>query len=283
MTKKADKIDYGEEHLYQIIPKAIPETIQPKMHTSKFRHQVAQDNKFDKFANKTMGPAKVKVNTPENFLKKSDGSTAQMPRPPNSNNKYNCDSGFNRFERNHYLNALRNIPNKPEVPSQYETQGKINRSEVPKDFIKLNAVENITSVSKKAQEIYVDTNTGNKNSLNSSGLVPRYTLKSDFGQIPKYLAEKNQTIQQAQEEYDAYVKMKLEEDQLDCITSNEKTNILNGLKAKWEELHHQYQGISVVTDTAPKKNRKERLEASMSGLERDIALLERSRIYVEKN
>ena len=30
---------------------------------------------------------------------------------------------------------------------------------------------------------------------------------------------------------------------------------LDGLKKNWEELHLQYQGLSVVTDTAPKKAR----------------------------
>ena len=31
--------------------------------------------------------------------------------------------------------------------------------------------------------------------------------------------------------------------------------MLDGLKKNWEELHLQYQGLSVVTDTAPKKAR----------------------------
>lgn len=46
----------------------------------------------------------------------------------------------------------------------------------------------------------------------------------------------------------------------------------------WEELHHQYQGLSVVTDTAPKKARKERMEAEMKQLERDIETIEKHKI-----
>ena len=60
--------------------------------------------------------------------------------------------------------------------------------------------------------------------------------------------------------------------------------IIDGLKRNWEEIHHQYQGLSVVTDTAPKKNRKERMEAEMNQLERDIELLEKhSNIYIASN
>ena len=60
-----------------------------------------------------------------------------------------------------------------------------------------------------------------------------------------------------------------------------RQNIISGLKANWEEIHHQYQGLSVVTDTAPKKNRKERMEAEMDQLEKDIDLLEKhSKIYI---
>jgi hypothetical protein len=50
------------------------------------------------------------------------------------------------------------------------------------------------------------------------------------------------------------------------------------LKTNWEELHHQYQGLSVVTDTAPKKARKESLEAQMKQLERDIETMEKHKV-----
>ena len=96
----------------------------------------------------------------------------------------------------------------------------------------------------------------------------------------EYLQKRQATVKQAQEEYDAYVLEKMRNQSLQAIQQENKDEILSGLKAKWEELHHQYQGISVVTDTAPKKNRKERLEAQMSHLERDIALLERTKVYV---
>ena len=60
--------------------------------------------------------------------------------------------------------------------------------------------------------------------------------------------------------------------------------LLAGLKANWEELHHQYQGLSVITDTAPKKARKERMEAEMKQLEKDIELIEQhSKLYIAQS
>jgi len=260
------KVEYGDEHLITLVPREIPASTKPKIHQSKFRAQIANENNKSKFANKTMGPAKVNVRTPENFLKKSDGSTAQMPRP--------C------IEPNQTVQK----PKKPSVPrandSNYKNKSDQSQS---KDFISNNAIENINSVARKPQASYVDTKMGHRNDLLSSGLVPNYTLKKDFGKIPEYLKQRTAQIQQAQAEYDAYVAAQIQHDSLDAISSAQKTAILAGLKGKWEELHHQYQGISVMTDTAPKKNRKERLEAQMSNLERDIDLLERGDLYVTKN
>ena len=59
-----------------------------------------------------------------------------------------------------------------------------------------------------------------------------------------------------------------------------REELLTGLKKNWEVLHHQYQGLSVVTDTAPKKARKERMEAEMKQLERDIELIERHKVIL---
>ena len=272
--------EYGDEHLLHLIPTPDAQVVKPKMYKSKFRSDVANENKFEKFNNKTMGPAKVHVRTPENFLKKSDGSTAQMPRPPNSMNKYNCDS-----ERQNGRMATAVKERKPAVPTCGPSSSrKATDSSEAKNFIIANAVENITSVPRKPKQNYVDTNTGHANDLITSGLVPRFTNKPDFGKVPQYLEARNRITSQAQNDYENYVVQKMRQNSLAEISSTDKDDVLNGLKAKWEKIHHEYQGISVVTDTAPKKNRKERMEAQMSQLERDIDLLERNNfLYVARH
>ena len=66
-----------------------------------------------------------------------------------------------------------------------------------------------------------------------------------------------------------------------CAVCRER--LLAGLKANWQEMNHQYQGLSVVTDTIAKRTRKERLETEMQQLEKDIELVERHRcLYISQ-
>ena len=75
------------------------------------------------------------------------------------------------------------------------------------------------------------------------------------------------------------------------VPDAERAKILEGLKTNWKLLHHQYQGLryvnqlrngdlstacnlSVITDTIPKRNRKEMLEREMDILDKDIKQIE---------
>jgi len=58
------------------------------------------------------------------------------------------------------------------------------------------------------------------------------------------------------------------------MASQERDRLLEGLKTNWNFLHHQYQGLSVVMDTQPKRNRKEQLEREMAAIEKDIKMIE---------
>ena len=72
-----------------------------------------------------------------------------------------------------------------------------------------------------------------------------------------------------------HIRESLERGQMQKMSPEERESILEGLKQNWEKLHHEYQGLSVVTDTPAKKARKERMEAEMKQLEKDIELIER--------
>ena len=105
----------------------------------------------------------------------------------------------------------------------------------------------------------------------------------DYGEVPKYLERRKEDIAKAQQDYDAYVADHFRRGAMQCLSEQERNDILNGLKDNWEQLHHEYQGLSVVTDTAPKKNRKERMEAEMKQLERDIEMIEKHRVIYLSN
>ena len=65
------------------------------------------------------------------------------------------------------------------------------------------------------------------------------------------------------------------------LTDREHDEIMNGLKKNWEDTMLQYQCLPVVCDNLFRKNTKERLEAQLKNIERDIELFEKHKmIYV---
>ena len=105
----------------------------------------------------------------------------------------------------------------------------------------------------------------------------------DFGNTPKYIERRKEEIARAQDEYDQYVAEHFRRGAMHSLSEEERCSILDGLKTNWEKIHHEYQNLSVVTDTAPKKLRKERMEAEMKQLERDIEAIEKHKIIYLAN
>lgn len=58
---------------------------------------------------------------------------------------------------------------------------------------------------------------------------------------------------------------------------------LQGLKKNWEEVHKEFQSLSVFIDSIPKKIRKQRLEEEMKQLEHDIGVIEKHKIIYIAN
>jgi len=245
--------------IYNLIPQQAVEEKKNPRYTSKFRQEVKKEYGNNKGDYKTMGQAKVPVPTTENYLKKHSKEPQLPPK--------------GEF---HYVDEERKKPNVPPKEDQ-----PLMGLKTTKNFLTTNAVQSITQVPKKPEKIYVDTRKGDKNYLDPSGLEPRFTHKKEYGETPKYLVRRQEEMKRAQEEYNAYVAEHFRRGAMQQLSEAERQGILNGLKKNWEEIHDQYQGLSVVTDTAPKKNRKERMEAEMKQLERDIEAIERHRmIYI---
>jgi len=249
----------SEESIYNLIPREEIKHQKPPRHTSKFRGNVKEEVNTNKAEYKTMGQAKVPTRPPDNFLKKHE---KEPQLPDKSGFKYPDDES-----------------RRPAVPKQ--TDKPVMGLRTTKNFITQNAVENIMSVPKKPEKNFVDTRGGDKQALERSGMEPKYVHKKEFGKTPGYLSKRQEEMRRAQEEYDEYVAEHFRRGAMKQLSAEQRNEILQGLKHNWEEIHHQYQGISVVTDTAPKKNRKERMEAEMKQLERDIETLEKHKfIYI---
>lgn len=155
----------------------------------------------------------------------------------------------------------------PSVPRHDEAAPPMNLV-TSKNFVVANAVETILAAPKKVTQ-------GAKDYLN----------KEDFGKVPKYLTHiKNdiqaeydyiRTLQEAQREESA--------SQVKPLCAQEQQMLIEGLKAKWEAVNTEYQGQTHLTklDTVGKKARKEKYEAELSQIEKDIEKLNRKNILVD--
>ena len=93
--------------------------------------------------------------------------------------------------------------------------------------------------------------------------------------MPNYIIERKEETAKAREEYEAYMNEYLKRGALRTMSEEERKAIIQGLKQNWDELHHKFQSLSVVTDTIPKRLKKEKLEHYMKELEKDFDLLHR--------
>lgn len=252
---------YFAESVYSLIPREEVKPTKLPRYTSKFKDAVRKEAQQKIAAHKTLGPAKVDVPLPNEYLIKHSKEHRLPEKKPF---KYPDEK------------------KRPPVPSK--TEHPVMGIQTKKNFLHKNAVETIMAVPKKPQPIFVDTKKGDKYLLEASGLVPKYLKKKEYGTVPNYLIKKNKEIKQAQEEYDAYIEERLRQGAMKQLSDAEREDMLQGLKKNWEELHHEYQGLSVVIDTLPKKFHKEKLEMEMKQLEKDIDLFERhSIIYIANN
>jgi len=132
-----------------------------------------------------------------------------------------------------------------------------------KNFITANAVEAILAVP-KGSEI----------------TEPDYLKKADYGKVPGYLPLVKEEIARENEMIDQYVKEQMglnaPKEKIDEVGVEERQELIDQLKTKWDALNATYQKITHMTkiESFGLLKRKEVLEKELAQLEKDITLLE---------
>ncbi|KAG7231246.1 hypothetical protein INR49_012077 [Caranx melampygus] len=251
------------ESVYNHLPKEVVHPEKPPRYISKFRPTVSLESKSNKDAMRTMGPAKVKLPSPDKYLKKH----AKEPKLPE---KARCSA-----EGPHIYTVKTADPVDPaDSADPADPAVPASTDDPPITHTKGDLIEKTTLAPKTPQPTFVDTNKGHRQPLENSGLVPKYIKKKDYGQVPKYILQRHEIAQRFQEEYDKYVKEK-EQEANTQLSDEEHQVLLKGLKKTWDDLHHEYQGLPLIIDTMRAKNYKHWLEGAMKQLEQDINLFER--------
>lgn len=154
---------------------------------------------------------------------------------------------------------------KPALPSKDDKP--IMNLVTSKNFIVANAVENILAAPKKVPN-------DEKDFLN----------KEDFGKVPAYL---NKIKSDIESEYQYIRDLKEAEVERETVkrplNAEERLALLQGLKAKWEEVNTDYQLGTHITklDTVGKIKKKERHESTLTQIEKDIEKIKRDTILVD--
>lgn len=155
---------------------------------------------------------------------------------------------------------------KPAVPRRDEKP--IFNLVTSKNFIVANAVDNILATPRKPTD-------GTKD----------YLHKEDYGKTPKYLAHIKQDIQ---DEFNYIRELQQQREDMrrslvQPLQEGERENLIEGLKARWEQANQEYQATTHLTklDTIGKIKRKGQYEADLSQIEKDIEKLNRKNILVD--
>ncbi|XP_075996506.1 enkurin-like [Genypterus blacodes] len=224
----------------------------PPRYTSKFRTTVLREEKQNKCAMRTMGPANVEVPAPDKYLLKH----SKEPKRPEKKVFSAVSPKTSAFRR-------------PPVPLR--TEKPLMGLKTKRDFVK-TAHKDI--VLKVPLPIYADTKRGDKHLLENSGLVPKYRKKKDYGQTPRYVQQRITESLQAKEDHEKDLEEQRRKKALKQLTEEERQAILEGLKKEWTEMTRQYLTLPFRIITYATKDRKDRLEKGLKELEADIDIFE---------
>ncbi|XP_060950241.1 enkurin-like [Limanda limanda] len=233
------------ESMYNHLPKPVVDAIteKPERYVSIFRPTVLEENKANKMPMRTMGPVKVEVRHVK-FLK----TPTIIPQTPEK---------FVRLSR----------ARKPPVPLQADR--KPIKPRPKRDFLK--TMDSLTMV--EPVPAFVDIK-GHREILKTSGFVPVFCDKKEYGKIPKYLLKRyKENLLKAEAEY-SKLKERIDKEARKQMSDTERTSILEGLRKIWNQANTDYQLLPLVMVTHSMLARKERLEEEMTHLETAIAMFE---------
>jgi len=271
-------MDHGES-IYNIIPPQVVQQSKPPMHKSK--HSPVVPPTASTFHNKgTTHPGTSNLSGDHQMKPVVDQSGRTMGSVPGAA-RNNPDSYMKKGSKTEKVETLEEVKrtkphllkptnvgprHKPAVPRRDEAP--VQNLVTSKNFIVANAVETILAAPKKVSQ-------GAKDFLS----------KEDYGKVPKYLTHIKRDMQ---DEFNYIRELQQQQEdlsrsQVKPLEENERMQLIEGLKSKWEQVNTDYQGTTHLTtlDTTGKVKRKEKYEAELSQIEKDIEKLNRRNILVD--
>eukprot|EP01112_Ceratiomyxa_fruticulosa_P001446 TRINITY_DN1154_c0_g1_i1.p1 TRINITY_DN1154_c0_g1~~TRINITY_DN1154_c0_g1_i1.p1 ORF type:complete len:244 (-),score=68.78 TRINITY_DN1154_c0_g1_i1:66-797(-) len=237
-----------EESIYNLIPKPEETVAKSPLYKTKFAKESGSTSTSSPKKSSTIGPAKVAPPSPSNFLKKGTSMTAST-------------APMQTMERS--IPKQPKEKTKPAVPKRSEkpVMGLITN----KNFIKEN-----------------------KSDAAKAGPPPKpeemdYLKKEDYGQVPDYLHEVKAQIGEEQKAELERTKQreKAARGGMRELTEDEKSELISGLRERWDAINKVYAQLPVAIHTVSQKQRKEDMERQLHQIEKDIDRLSKKNVYIQ--
>lgn len=267
------------ESIYNIIPPKPVEMEKPPMHRSKHSGTVPPSaSTFHQHHTTNPRSSNLAGDSDDKVVKdRSHHTLGKLPGSYAKNPENFTKTGTRAEKVKTFAEVKREAPEmlkptqlKPKVRPAVPKKGEepVMNLVTTKNFVVSNAVETILAAPKKVTEGAKD-----------------YLHKEDYGKTPKYLQRIKKDIDA---EYD-YIRalQQQQDDEMGSLVrplqEEERQHLINGLKSKWEQVNTDYQATTHVTklDTVGKVKRKEKWEAELSQIEKDIEKLNRQNIAVD--
>ena len=111
-----------------------------------------------------------------------------------------------------------------------------------------------------------------------------YLERPGYAHVPEYLSKVKAEVD---EEYEAIQRAREEEaakevtgPKMRLLPEEERLTLVEGLKKQWEEVNRHYQTISLAMHTTSQKQAKEKDEARLAEIEKDIERLSKKEVWV---
>ncbi|XP_073843513.1 enkurin [Musca autumnalis] len=249
-----------------------------------------------KNSHQTMGYAITPIELPNNFLKKNNGVKWQRLR------EHQCPPKREIPPVPHFEHATRPLHSQSAAAVIKNSSKKEPKEELlcPRtryfhdhkhraNFVALNVELIKKAEPKRPPPRYIDTPKGDRHNLLNSGLMPQYICSKNFGKVPCYIDHHKKMLKHLNERC-AQTKIQAEDaclrymDRMPSVkklSTEERNEILKGLRTNFANLFKTYQSLSVCTDTVAKQLRKGKMENELRQLEQDIYLMEHNpEIYI---
>lgn len=266
-------ITHHNENILDFEKEKVPDPPKPVYPKSKFMKDVLAKCKETGQKQKKDTPEQVKVISVDST--KDDHRTFGFAKYPKSvPNKFLKKNNGIRVLKVH-SHKCPVMPPIPEVPKVADIPKKHRKP--PENLIQKNIIRAKTATPGKPKPEYIDTRDGHKQHILSV-----LADMPNFAKVPKWYYSKKypKKVPICENEENVSQSRHVPEG-VKLLTLEERIALIKGLKKTWTEMQRMYQGLPVLTDTIPKKIRKNTFEIELRQLEKDILLIEENPlIYV---